>query len=41
MKLEKLDDNRYELYTFDSNTAYWERDVAYDIFVRFDYLSYV
>jgi hypothetical protein len=38
MKLENLDDNKYELYNFDSNVAYWETDVAYVFFVRFVYL---
>jgi hypothetical protein len=25
------DDNRYEIYTFDTNAVYWEKDVAYDL----------
>jgi hypothetical protein len=34
MKLENLDDNKYELYNFDSKVAYWGTDVAYVFFVR-------
>ena len=33
MKMEKLANNRYELYNFESNAAYCETDVAIDLFV--------
>ena len=38
MKLEKLDDNKYELYNFYSHVACLETDVAYDFLVWFIFI---
>jgi hypothetical protein len=41
MKLEKVDDNRLELYNFETNAVYWQTDVDYVLLVRFVYVSFV
>jgi len=40
MKLEKLGDNRYELYNILTNAAHLETDVACALFVCFVYLTH-